>query len=188
MAMSGQRSSDVTQLLAAWRDGDVSAPGALAALVYDELHGMASRRLAGPQPQPLQTTELVHEAFARLLERPLAARDRIHFFRTAALALRQALVDAIRRDQAEKRGGGVIRVTLGAAGDIAVAGPDTWLGVEAALQELEREDPRKCRVVELRLLMGLPQDEVADALGISVPTVERDLRFARAWLRDRLDA
>ncbi|MGH8172779.1 MAG: ECF-type sigma factor [Rhodanobacteraceae bacterium] len=186
--MSEERASDVTQLLVAWREGDASAPGALAALVYDELHGMASRRLAGPSPRPLQTTELVHEAFARLLERPLAATDRIHFFRTAALALRQALVDAIRRDQAEKRGGGLIRVTLGAAGDIAVAGPETWLGVEAALQELEREDPRKCRVVELTLLMGLPQEEVAAALEISVPTVERDLRFARAWLRDRLDA
>ena len=186
--MSGERSSDVTQLLAAWRGGDTSAPAALAALVYDELHGMAARRLAGPQARPLQTTELLHEAFARLLERPLAARDRVHFFRTAALALRQALVDAIRRDQAEKRGGGAVCVTLGAAGDIAVAGPEAWLAVEAALQALEREDPRKCRVVELTLLVGLPQDEVAEALEISVPTVERDLRFARAWLRDRLDA
>lgn len=184
--MREQRVNGVTELLTAWRAGDTQAPQALATLVYADLHAMAARRLAGAGRMPLQTTELVHEVFARLLERPLKARDREHFFRTVALALRQVLTDAIRRERAEKRGGGALIVSLSAAADLAVAGPDTWLGIEAALIELERVDARKCRVVEMSLLLGLEQSEVADTLGISVPTVERDLRFARAWLRERL--
>jgi RNA polymerase sigma factor (TIGR02999 family) len=186
--MSAGRASDVTELLAAWRAGDAAAPDALATLVYEELRRMAARRLAGAVDRPLQTTELVHETFARLLEHPLKAADRSHFFRTVALALRQALVDAIRRQRAEKRGGGAVMVTLDAADEISGADPQNWLAVESALKALETEDARKCRVVEMSLLMGLSQAEVAEALDISVPTVERDLRFARAWLRERLAA
>ncbi len=185
--MSAEHNAEgVTQLLAAWRAGDPAAPDSLAVLVYNELRAMAARRLSASHPRPFQTTELVHEAFARLLEHPLAAQDRIHFFRTAALAMRQALVDAIRRHVAEKRGGGLLDVSLSAASDLSVAGPEAWLGVEAALAALELEDPRKCRVVEMSLLLGLTNDETATTLGVSVPTVERDLRFARAWLKDRL--
>ena len=186
--MREERASDVTRLLAAWREGDTTAPGALASLVYEELRRMASRRLAGSAQRPLQTTELVHETFARLLEHPLKAADRDHFFRTVALALRQVLVDAVRRQQAEKRGGDVVWITLDAADEPSAAGPESWLAVESALSALESEDARKCRVVEMSLLMGLSQAEVADALEISIPTVERDLRFARAWLRERLPA
>jgi len=177
----------VTQLLAAWRAGDAQAPNELAALVYNDLRAMAARRLAGAAPMPLQTTELAHEAFARLLQRPLKAADREHFFRIVALALRQVLADAIRRERAEKRGGDALIVSLSAAGDLAAAGSDTWLGIEAALAELERLDARKCRVVEMSLLLGLEQSEIAQTLGVSVPTIERDLRFARAWLRERLE-
>jgi len=186
--MEPQTAHDVTRLLDAWRAGDAQAPHALAALVYADLRAMAARRLAGNARLPLETTELVHETFARLLERPLKAVDRQHFFRTVALALRQVLTDAIRRDRAEKRGGGALTVNLSAAGDIAVAGPDAWLGLDAALAELEALDERKCRVVEMSTLLGLEQKEIAAALEVSVPTVERDLRFARAWLRERMSA
>lgn len=186
--MGGGHASGVTQLLAAWRAGEASASGDLATLVYEELRAMAARRLAAAGHRPLQTTELVHETFARLLEQPLKAVDRSHFFRTVALALRQVLVDAIRRQQAEKRGGDVVWVTLDTKDEAHGVDPQTWLAVEAALTELESEDARKCRVVEMSLIMGLSQQEVADALEISVPTVERDLRFARAWLRERLAA
>lgn len=184
--MGTERARDVTELLAAWRAGDSDAPQALASLVYSDLRSMAARRLAGNARMPLQTTELVHEAFARLLEKPIKAVDREHFFRTVALALRQVLTDAIRRERAEKRGGGAMTVSLSAAGDLAVAGPDTWLNIDAALAELELLDARKCRVVEMSLLLGLEQAEVAETLGVSIPTIERDLRFARAWLRERL--
>ena len=185
--MGNATASDVTALLAAWRDGDAGAAQALAALVYDDMRAMAARRLAGGRA-PLQTTELVNETFARLLERPLHVQDRVHFFRTVAIALRQVLTDAIRRDRAQKRGGDALTVSLGAAGDLAVAGPDTWLGLDAALSELEALDERKCRIVEMSALLGLEQADIAAALDISVPTVERDLRFARAWLRERLAA
>lgn len=186
--MSDESASDVTALLAAWRAGDTTAPDALATLVYEELRRMAARRLAGSPQRPLQTTELVHETFARLLEHPLKAGDRSHFFRTVALALRQVLVDAVRRQAAEKRGGDAVWVTLEKADEVSAADSHDWLAVESALSELELEDARKCRVVEMSLLMGLSQQEVAEALDISVPTVERDLRFARAWLRERLVA
>lgn len=185
---SARQANDVTRLLAAWRDGDAAAPDALAALVYDDLRAMAARRLAGGRGLPLQTTELVHETFARLLEHPLQANDREHFFRTVALMLRQVLTDAIRHDQAEKRGGGALTVSLSAAGGIAVAGPETWLGLDRALHELEALDARKCRVVEMALLLGLEQADIARSLGVSLPTVERDLRFSRAWLRERIGA
>ena len=178
---------DATRILAAWRAGDSEAPNALAVLVYDDLRKMASRRLAGGHRQPLQTTELVHETFARLLQSPMHATDRAHFFRTVALMLRQVLTDAIRHEQAEKRGGDVVMVSLSEAGGVAVAGPETWLGIEAALGELERLDARKCRAVELSLLLGMEQSEIATTLEVSVPTIERDLRFARAWLRERLE-
>lgn len=178
--------SDVTRLLAAWRAGDADAPNRLAELVYADLRRMASRRLGASANKPLQTTELAHEAFARLLERPLRAVDRLHFFRTVALALRHVLTDAIRRQRAEKRGGDALTVDLDAAAGIAVAGPDAWLGLDVALGELEALDARKCRVVEMSTLLGLEQAEIADALAVSVPTVERDLRFARAWLRERM--
>lgn len=95
-------------------------------------------------------------------------------------------MDAIRRERADKRGGGAVNLSLGAAGDVAVAGPEAWLVVESALAELERESERKCRVVELSFLFGLSQQEIADTLGVSLPTIERDLRFARAWLKERL--
>ena len=177
----------VTDLLAAWRAGDESAPRALADLVYVDLRAMASRRLAGGQGL-LQTTELANEACLRLLQKPLDAIDRAHFFRTVALALRQALIDALRRDHAEKRGSGIANVSLSAAAGIAVAGPEAWFGIESALIELEALDARKCRVVEMSLLLGLAQAEIAETLAISIPTVERDLRFSRAWLRERLSA
>lgn len=186
--MTDSPTRSVTELLAAWRAGDAAAPDALATLVYDQLRAMAARRLAGSVQRPLQTTELVHETFARLLAQPLSAVDRSHFFRTAAMALRQALVDAIRREAAGKRGGEAIHVSLEHAADAALADATPWLDIEAALQALEREDARKCRVVEMALLLGLEQAEIATLLDVSVPTVERDLRFARAWLRDRLEA
>jgi RNA polymerase sigma factor (TIGR02999 family) len=178
---------NVTQLLAAWHSGDARAPHALAELVYADLHAMASRMLRGNRSAGLQTTELAHEAYMRLLQKPLGPEDRIHFFRTLALALRQVLVDAIRREHADKRGGHALMVGISAAADLSACGPDTWLGIEAALGELESLDQRKARVVEMVFLLGLSQEETAQILGLSLSTVERDLRFARAWLRERIE-
>jgi RNA polymerase sigma factor (TIGR02999 family) len=163
-----------------------SRMGKTSANNVTDMRAMAARRLAGGRALPLQTTELVHEAFARLLEKPLQVKDRVHFFRTVAMVLRQVLTDAIRHERAEKRGGGALAVSLSAAGDLAVVGPEAWLSIDTALAELEVLDARKCRVVEMSILLGLEQADIAQALDVSVPTVERDLRFARAWLRERL--
>jgi RNA polymerase sigma factor (TIGR02999 family) len=121
-----------------------------------------------------------------LLEKPLQVKDRVHFFRTVAMVLRQVLTDAIRPDRAQKRGGGALAVSLSAAGDLSVVGPEALLNIESALSDLEGLDARKCRVVEMSILLGLEQAEIAAALGVSIPTVERDLRLARAWLRERI--
>lgn len=178
---------DVTRLLGAWREGDDSAPDALLNLVYRELKGIAGRRLARLGVPVLDPTELVNEAMLRLLGNTLDAQNRQHFFSIAATAIRFVLVDTIRRQQADKRGGGVIDVTLSGADQVSAAG-DQWLEVEEALRVLETQDPRKARIVELTFLMGLNQQEIADSLGISLTTVERDLRFAKAWLREHLTA
>ncbi|MFT3791939.1 MAG: ECF-type sigma factor [Rudaea sp.] len=179
----------VASLLAAWRSGDQRAPHALAELVYADLRSMASRMLRDNRGAgALQTTELAHEAYLRLLQHPLDFVDRTHFFRTLALAVRQVLIDAARREHAGKRGGDALTVGISAAADLPTCGPDTWLGIETALVELESLDARKSRVVEMVFLLGLSQEETAQMLGVSLPTVERDLRFARAWLRARIES
>jgi RNA polymerase sigma factor (TIGR02999 family) len=178
---------DVTRLLGAWRAGDAAAPDALLELVYQELKGIAARRLARLGVPVLDPTELVNEAMLRLLGTgtPLDAHNRQHFFSIAATAIRYALVDTVRRQHADKRGGGEVAITLSGAEQVSAAG-DRWLEVEEALRALEAQDARKCRIVELAFLVGLSQQDIAETLEISLTTVERDLRFAKAWLREHL--
>lgn len=176
---------DITLLLHAWRRGDAQASDRLFGLVYQELKWIAARRVRMAGMSHVDSTEIVHEAMLRLLGNVPAAEDRQHFFRIAAAAIRYALIDLARRHMAEKRGGGVEPVTLSMA-DTQQMDSDRWLEVEDALKALDTLDGRKCRVVELALLVGLGQQEIAEALGLSLSTVERDLRFAKAWLRDQL--
>jgi len=189
--LQGQATGEVTRLLGAWRAGDTKAPDALLNLVYVELKGIAARRLARLGMPILDPTELVNEALLRLLDSPLDAQNRQHFFSIAATAIRYALVDTVRHQHAEKRGGGAIAITLSSAlaqmQQTSAAG-EQWMEMEDALRALEQHDPRKCRVVEMAFLVGLSQQEIAETLDISLTTVERDLRFAKAWLRDHLSA
>ncbi|MET4730900.1 RNA polymerase sigma factor (TIGR02999 family) [Lysobacter enzymogenes] len=177
---------DVTRLLAAWRAGDSAAPDALLNLVYRQLRNIAAGRLSRLSVPVLDPTELVNEAMLRLLGNgSLDAQNRQHFFSIAATAIRYVLVDTIRRQHADKRGNGAVDVTLSGAETLSAAG-DRWLDVEEALRALEQQDARKCRIVELTFLVGLNQQETAETLGVSLTTVERDLRFAKAWLREHL--
>ncbi len=176
---------DITRLLHDWHDGDAAASERLFELVYRELKGIAARRIAGSGMARVDSTEIVNEALLRLLGNVPAANDRIHFFRIAATAIRYTMIDLARRQSAEKRGAGTVPLTLSLARE-PVADNAAWLEVEQALVELERHDPRKCRVVELAFLVGLNQQEIAQALDLSLSTVERDLRFAKAWLREQL--
>ncbi len=163
---------------------------ALIAAVYDELHALASAYLRKErQDHTLQTTALVNEAWLRLSGRDGSAySNRAHFFRAAALAMRRILIDHATRRTAEKRGG--LRTKLALDETIDIALPSTTasdggdlLALDAALRQLATENAQMARVVELRYFGGCTIDETAEALGISTSTVERDWRFARAWLR-----
>ncbi len=181
-------SQDVSRLLAEYREGDAGALDRLIPLVYAELRRIAARALlAERREHTLQPTALVNEAYVRLVERPNASwQDRAHFIACAARVMRQILVDHARAHRADKRGGGLVRVTLGEE-TLAAAGPEVdFLALDAALDRLAEQDEQKCRIVELRYFGGLSNEETAEALGVSPRTVKRGWAFARAWLRREL--
>ncbi len=187
----GRGDGEVTKLLRAWSDGEPDAFERVLPLVYDELHRMAARYLVGERSSiSLQATALVNELCLRLLGwDPIHWQNRGHFFGVSAGMMRHVLVDIARRRRAERRGGpDAVRVPLEGI-EIAATEPGAdLLAVDAALQMLALEDPRKARVVELRFFGGLSIEETAEALGISARTVHTDWAFARAWLYRRLTA
>ena len=176
---------DVTELLSAWSAGDPEAFDRGMPLVFDELHRMAARYLAGERSDiSLQATGLVNEVCLRLLgwDR-IHWQNRSHFFGVSAQMMRRVLVDLARRRNAGRRGGAIVeRLSLEAL-DLRASPPDADLvAVDEALDMLAAEDPRKARVVELRFFGGLTVEETAEALGVSQRTVHTDWAFARAWL------
>jgi RNA polymerase sigma factor (TIGR02999 family) len=188
--MAEQRRAEVTSLLLDWRGGDAAALERLIPLVYDELRRVARAHLRRePADRTLQTTALVHEAYLRLVNlKELTLHDRTHFFAVAARLMRQILVDHARRKRAGKRGGGVVAVNLADRLVGAERATVDVLALDEALDTLRVFDPRQCDVVELRFFTGLTVEEVADALGISRATAEREWAMAKAWLYDRLKA
>jgi RNA polymerase sigma-70 factor (ECF subfamily) len=176
---------ELTGLLRAWSGGDADAFERVLPLVYDELHRMAARYLAGERATvSLQATGLVNELCLRLLDwNGIDWQNRQHFFGVSAGMMRRVLVDIARRRWAGRRGGPhAIRVPIESV-DVAGVERDTdLLAVDMALDRLAVEDPRKARVVELRFFGGLSVEETAAALGVSVRTVHADWAFARAWL------
>lgn len=179
---------DVTRLLLAWRAGDQAAFEALIPLVYDELRRLAHHQLRGERHQlTLQTADLVHETYARLVDSSRVQwQNRAHFLAVAAQSMRRVLVDAARARQAQKRGGDYARVDLDT--ELIVAGaPDVDLvALDDALRTLGAADARRARVVELRFFGGLTVEETAEVLGVSPETVMRDWKVARAWLYQQL--
>jgi RNA polymerase sigma-70 factor (ECF subfamily) len=187
----GRGDGEVTKLLRAWSDGEPDAFGRVLPLVYDELHRIAARYLAGERSSiSLQATALVNELCLRLLGwDPIHWQNRGHFFGVSAGMMRHVLVDIARRRRAERRGGpNAVRVPLEGIEIPATEPGADLLAVDAALQVLALEDPRKARVVELRFFGGLSIEETAEALGISARTVHADWSFARAWLYRNLMA
>jgi RNA polymerase sigma factor (TIGR02999 family) len=180
---------EVTRILGAVRDGDAEASAELLPLVYGDLRKLAAARMARLAPgQTLQATALVHEAYVRLVgSTDPGWEGRAHFFGAAARAMRDILADHLQRKGSLKRGGHFGRAGEQTAMELSCDGPsDDVLAVEEALQELEREYPRKAEVVTLSFFGGLTTAEVAEVLGLSTRSVERDWRFARAWLNGRL--
>jgi RNA polymerase sigma-70 factor (ECF subfamily) len=178
-------SGDITGLLRRWNGGDELAFDELVPLVYDELHRLALRYLAGERKNvTLQPTALVNEVCLRLLGwTDVRWQNRGHFFGVSAQMMRRVLVDIARRRDAGRRGGaGAVRVPLDDV-DVPVPEPDADLiAVDTALEKLAELDPRKARVVELRFFGGLSVEETAEALELSPRTVHKDWAFARAWL------
>ena len=181
-------SSDVTLLLARWRGGDDAAFGEVSSLVYDELRRLAGRYLGRERPgQTLQTHDLIHEAFLRLMgQRNVDWQNRAHFFGIAAQMMRRILTDHARRRGYKKRGGWARKVTLDDFPDKRPEDDAEIVAVDEALTELEAENPDLAKIVELRFFGGFEHDEIAQLLGVSEVTVRRRFRLAKAWLYRRL--
>jgi RNA polymerase sigma factor (TIGR02999 family) len=183
---------DVTRLLHAWRAGDPAALDQLMPLVYSQLHALARRYMRQEDPgHTLNTTALVHEAYLRLFHSEISVEDRAHFFALAARTMRRVLVDHARAAQRQKRGGKDARRlpmedAESEASFLASAREPDILDLDAALERLSKQDERKGRLMEMVYFAGLNCDEAAAVLAVSVATVNRDLRFARAWLRNEL--
>lgn len=179
---------DLTLLLAQWGGGDQEALDSLIPLVYDELRRMAHGHMAREREgHTMQATALVNEVYLKLKkERGSTWNNRAQFFAVAAQMMRRILVDYARQHRRLKRGSGAQQVTLDDAMLVSKDHPSEMLAVDEALQKLEQLDPRKSQVAVLRFFAGLTAEEAAEALSVSVETVARDWRFARAWLRNEL--
>jgi len=179
---------DVTRLLSELGDSE-GAGDELFALVYDELRALAAVRLrAERDDHTLSATALAHEAYLKLVDqRETDWKNRAHFFAITARAMRRLLLDHARARLAEKRGGDVDFVTLGQASGASTPSPEELIELDDALERLVAMDARQAAVVEYRFYVGLKDAEIAEVLGVSVPTVRRDWRSARAWLRSQLD-
>jgi len=175
--------SQVTKLLLQWKHGDQEAPRVLLPLVYDELRRLARHHLRSERPDhTLQSTALVHEAYLRMVKPgSLQLESRGHFFALASQLMREILVDYARSRRAAKRDGGE-RLTLDEAAELAGSKGVDLLALDDALNELAKMNPRQSRIVELKFFGGLSIVEVAEVLGVSSATVERDWAVARAWL------
>ena len=182
------QATNITRLLAGWRDGDRAALDRLVPLIQRELHRIARRHLARERrDHTMQPSSLVQEAFVRLLPEGQAGwHDRAHFFAVASQVIRHVLVDYARQKRCAKRGAGAVHVPLDAAAVLSPEQVDEVVAVDLALQRLAALDARKSQVFELRFFGGLSLEETAEALGIGTRTVVRDWNFARAWLRREL--
>ena len=178
---------EITQLLNNWVGGDEKSGAALAPLVYDELHKLAQRLFRSEsEAHTLQPTALVHEVYGKLVGVDVSWQDRAHFFALAARMMRRLLVNHAKSKRAAKRGGAKINVTLV---ESQVSGGDAdadLIDLDEALTDLAELDPRKAELIQLQYFGGLSFKEMEEVTGLSSSTLDRDLRLARAWLKDRL--
>jgi len=188
MDTSSASAERVSQLLASWGDGDDGALRELTPLIYEELRRVAHHQMLGQRADhTLQTTALVNEAYLRLTSQTNPSwQSRAHFFAVAARAMRQILVNYAKSNQAQKRGGGALKVQLDEVAIVSPAESKEIVDLHEALERLATLDSRKAQVVELKYFGGLNYDEMAEVLKISRVTVRRDWEFARAWLHSEL--
>lgn len=182
---------DITSLLQAWRSGDKAAYEQLFTLVYDQLRRLASHYMNRERPDhTLRTTALVHEAYLRLLGSEVAWEDRSHFLAIAALTMRRILVDHARNNQRQKRGSKNRKLSLDdveqEASLLIHQNDADILDLDIALTRLSEQDQRKAKLMELIYFGGLNCEEAATVMTISLATVNREVKFAKAWLRREL--
>jgi len=182
--------SEITLLLDAIARGESRASEDLLPLIYDELRRLAAMRMAGESAgQTLQPTALVHEAWLRLVtEKGRTWRNRAHFFRAAARAMRRILVDRARQKLSLKRGGGLEKVVIDYLDIPAATVDDRVLLVDQSLERLEQEDPESARVITLKFFGGLTNREVAKILGITERSVERQWAYAKTCLFEMIQS
>ena len=180
---------NVSELLAAWSNGDQTALDQLTPLVYDELHRLARRHMRRESPgHTLQTSALVNEAYLRLVDqKKVHWQNRSHFFGIAAQLMRRILVDHARSHRRAKRGGDAYRVSLDATVIMSRERVVDLVTIDEALSKLAKLDPQKSRIVEMKFFGGLSTDEVAECLHVSSRTIEREWRKAKAWLKAALE-
>jgi RNA polymerase sigma factor (TIGR02999 family) len=180
---------EVTRLLRAWQDGDTSAPDRLLPMVYGELRKLARGHLRRQQSGPtLETGALINDAYLRLVVQPATPwQGRSHFFAVCAQAMRHVLVDAARARGSAKRGGNVQKVSLEEGALVTVERAAEVIALDDALVALKALHPRQCLVVECRYFGGMTVQETAAALDVSVETVMRDWKMAKAWLHRALE-
>jgi RNA polymerase sigma-70 factor, ECF subfamily len=177
---------EITQTLLEWSGGDRAALDRLMPVVYTELRRQAARHLRRERAgHTLQTTDLIHEAYLRLVDQTKVQwQNRAHFYAVAARLMREILIDHARRRNRAKRGGSSIAVPLDEGLAVAVGKPDMdLLALDEALTRLAGMDARQAQIVELRCFSGLSIEETASVLGLSLTTVKDDLNMAKAWLR-----
>ena len=178
----GNDEHQITQLLESARDGDVNALNKLLPVVYDELRRIARSQRRQSSSETLNTTAIVHEAYEKLVRRESGWADRSHFFRVAAKAMRDVVVDYARRQNAEKRGAGIPAMDIDAVPVISAHRSEEIIALDEALNRLSEFDERQGEVVQLRYFVGLTIPETADVLGLSPATIKREWTAARAWL------
>ncbi|HVD60783.1 MAG TPA: ECF-type sigma factor [Gemmatimonadaceae bacterium] len=180
--------SDITDLLRQWRAGDKQAINQLIPAVYDDLRSVAHQRLSREwDDRSLNTTGLVHEAYLRFLQASaITYNDRDDFLAAASRVMRNVLVDHARTRKAVKRGGGAAVGEIDESAWITEIDLDRVSNLDAALTRLEQLNERQARMIEQRYFGGLRLEEIAEATHVSLATVKRDLRYARAWLAAEL--
>ncbi len=176
-------------LLQAWREGDGAAFSPLFEQAYGELKRIAAGRVQQVSgDSTLSPTELVHEALLRVIGKDMDWENRAHFFASMSLYMRAVLVDHARARLSDKRGGGLLHLTLGKVEAGEESGMAELLALDAALRELEVLDPRGSAVLHLKFFAGMDRQQIAEVLGVSVQIVDRELRFAKTWLSAQLES
>ena len=179
----------VTNLLEQWRQGDDSAMERLLPLIYEELHRRAVKYMRRERNgHTLGATELVHEAFLKMVdERDRVFKNRVHFCALAAKVMKDILTQYARARKTQKRGGDLVRITLNDEHLMNTSAYDSVLDLVRALDALAEKDARKAQIMEMFYFTDLKIGEIADVMGLSPATVNRELQFSRSWLKTYLE-